>query len=666
MAKGVDYSASIIEINKALATKYSRNAENREFWADDARVLELLKMCQNVYYSQIHDYLDKNNNDRSEEQIRKLCADLKANVFPIVKERRSELKKTIEQSCRKVGLSNLVDSLDGLINQKSIERFNNELLRECERIKNKYNADALIDIVKQIECFIGYNILVDDMQALISFRDLMEFAMFMEKDLPKERQIITMAHDNGLIQPVLYTSQQMILTGAVKKLFKNTPTGYFKSYSDIIIISWICGYNFNADCLKVVGNPKMVTKTINGVSNMMLMQRYAKVFPFYQQYECNPQQMFKILAPRSGEMLLAHAQGIDFSLLCISKETPIDGGRYKYRFYDDITNSKYKTNITMHDSDDNAYNDQWKKRRYTEFDDCEWFTGTVYYYLDFLSRRRNENGFALAVPLKQFKYTKFCKEKKSVFVVIPKLDYDTDECTFPQIYSTEQARIDRSNDFATFQAMEQGLPTIPDGMPFDYSNMKVWKELPLKESEGGTRSDYTYGALDLPRTGDNNLSLMVLSPCGELHYLVDGIYEKKPIDYKFENGKTMLDLVCEKIKARNMKHLVAETNVCSNIKTQIEEKLEKLHHSCKIYEVYSTMKKEDKIFNCQSDIQQHIVIPASGIFGLSSDVGRAVFEIVTWNTKAKSDDSIDTISMYVRQFVNQGDMSYATIGSFRR
>ena len=129
----------------------------------------------------------------------------------------------------------------------------------------------------------------------------------------------------------------------------------------------------------------------------------------------------------------------------------------------------------------------------------------------------------MATPLPKFKYTKYCAEKKSVFVVIPKLDYETDECTFPQIYSTEQARKDRSNDFDTFQAMEQGLPTIPEGMPFDYSKMKVWTELPKKESEGGLRSDFTMGVLDLPRTGDNNLSLLVFSKCGELHYLVDGI-----------------------------------------------------------------------------------------------------------------------------------------------
>jgi hypothetical protein len=214
--------------------------------------------------------------------------------------------------------------------------------------------------------------------------------------------------------------------------------------------------------------------------------------------------------------------------------------------------------------------------------------------------------------------------------------------------------------------MEQGLPVIPEGMPFDYSNMKVWKELPLKESEGGIRSDYCMAALDLPRTGDNNLSLIIFSKCGELYYLVDAIYQKKPIDTKFSDGKTMLDLVCEKIKQRNVKNLVVENNVCSNIKEQIEEKLKNLHFSSKIVDTYSTMKKEDKIFDSQADIQQHIVIPANGIFGLSSDVGKAVYEIVTWSTKAKSDDSIDTVAMFVREFVSNQKDGYASCHTFKR
>ena len=611
MNKFVDLGESIREIN----TYMGKIKKDKALYGNDEMVLQVLRLAYDTFRSQIHDYLYNQNSPEAENETRVLCRQLKGSYLPFIKQK-------IEKNAGQKG--------------------------------------------QNLEIIGKYLVLLDDFEALVAYRDLEQFALFMEKDLPEDKKIITMAYENKLIQPILYSSQQMVLEGTVKKLFKNTPTGYFKSYSDIIIISWILGYNINGDCLKVVGNPKMVTKVVNGVSNMMLMARYARVFPFYQRYEGNPSLMFRILAPRAGEMLLMHATGIDFSLLCISKETPIDGGRYKYRFYDDITNSKYKTNITMHDADDAAYNDQWKKRRYTEFDDCEWFTGTVYFYLDFLSRRRNENGFEIAKPLPQFKYTKFCKEKKSVFVVIPKLDYDTDECTFPQIYSTEQARIDRMNDFDTFQAMEQGLPVVPEGMPFDYSNMKTWKELPLRESEGGSRSDFCMAALDLPRTGDNNLSLIVFSKCGEFYYIVDAIYQKKPLDTRFEDGKTMLDLVCEKLKQRKVKHLVVENNVCANIKDQIEEKLKNLSYSCKVEDIYSTMKKTDKIFDSQADIQQHIVIPANGIFGLSSDVGKAVYEIVTWNTKAKSDDSIDTVAMFVRQYVNDKKGGFATCHSFKR
>ena len=101
-------------------------------------------------------------------------------------------------------------------------------------------------------------------------------------------------------------------------------------------------------------------------------------------------------------------------------------------------------------------------------------------------------------------------------------------------------------------------------------------------------------------------------------------------------------------------------------KADFEEKLQKMNFACSIEEVYSTMKKEDKIFDSQADIQQHIVIPANGIFGLSSDVGKAVFEIVTWNVKAKSDDSIDTVSMFVRQFINNKKQGFATAHTFKR
>ena len=76
MARGNDYSASIIEINKALATKYSRNADNRVFWADDSKVLELLKICYKTYYLQVWEYYGKMNSVKGESGIRACVKEL--------------------------------------------------------------------------------------------------------------------------------------------------------------------------------------------------------------------------------------------------------------------------------------------------------------------------------------------------------------------------------------------------------------------------------------------------------------------------------------------------------------------------------------------------------------------------------------------------------------
>lgn len=604
MNKKVDISESIVELNSFI------NVVLKKRETDNAKIVALFEMAYKAYYSQIHEFLVAENDEASERKIRRYVDFIDKNILPFIEEKLKEIKDM-------------------------------ELAGE-------------------------YLSLYDDFMSLAAFRNLTRYAEYLEFDLKGLDKVLTLALENNLIQPIFYASQQMVLEGTVKKLFKSTPTGYYKTYSDVVIISWILGVNPSAPCLKVVGNPTMVTKAINSVSDKLLSDRYAKVFPFYKQYGGDSQKMFRILAPKAGEMLLSHTSGVDFSLLCISKGTSIDGGRFKYRFYDDITNSKYKTNKTMHQVDDEYYNDQWKKRNFSEHDDCEWFTGTVYYHIDFLSKRREANGFDSAVPIPQFRYTKFNSLHKAVFVTTPKLDYDTDESTFPQKYSTETARLERDRDFETFMAMEQGLPVVPEGLAFDRTRMKQWEELPLKESEGGNRSDYCMAAMDLPRTGDNNLCLAIFSKCSDLYYWVDAIYQKKPLDEKLSNGDTVLDMVCDKIVDRNIKHLVVENNVCSNIKQQILDKLAERSYSCVVDDIYSYMKKVDKIFDAQADIQNHIVIPASGIFAMSSDMGKAVFDTITWNAKANEDDAPDTLAMFVRHFVKKASNQVAEVRTFKR
>ena len=438
------------------------------------------------------------------------------------------------------------------------------------------------------------------------------------------------------------------------------------SYSDIELIGFIFGVNINNDIMKTVGNNKLIVDIVSGVTRMMCSKWYAKVFPYYAQFEGNKDVMFDIGKASEG-MLLIHGSQRPKSLLVTAKDTAIDGARAKFRLYDDITRSKDKENVAEHEKDWAKYTDQWSKRSYNEYDDYEIAGGTRYHTEDFLSRYREHWGEEEAVPDKKFKYTMINPKTKFVIISVPKLDPDTDESTYPQKFSTEKARLERNRDPRTFAAMEQQQPEAPENSPFYWDNLNLYETLPLKKCEGGEREDTCMASLDLPRTGANNISLGVYSRMGNMYYLVDAYYEKKPLDFIMPDGRTSLDWVCDKIIQHNVTDLVVEINTCSDIKKQILDKLlARGYSTCKIVEKYSVEKKEVKIMTCWTPIINTIIFPARKVFTLSSMVGRFMQDIIGWNDKAKIDDSIDSVCMFVQEYITKNSLSVGKVSTFRR
>jgi hypothetical protein len=189
----------------------------------------------------------------------------------------------------------------------------------------------------------------------------------------------------------------------------------------------------------------------------------------------------------------------------------------------------------------------------------------------------------------------------------------------------------------------------------------------LKKCEGGNREDTCLASLDLPRTGANNISLGIYSKCENLYYLIDTYYEKKPLDYIMPDGRTELDWVCDMLIKHNVTELVVEINTCSDIKKQIMDKLlARGYANCKVIEKYSVEKKEVKIMTCWTPIINTIVFPARKVFSLSSMTGRFMQDIIAWNDKAKIDDSIDSVCMFVQEFITKNSMSIGKISTFRR
>ena len=598
---------------------------------NDNAIIKLLSAMSEMYRYQIHDFLVPQESVSGEKQIRQYVKDIICDILPIV-----ETKIRV--------ISQKLGTLGRMSPTKRAERQSE--INSLEENRKKYL------------------VLLDDFYALASFRSLKHFALYMEFDKPDSQKV--WKHAMGCFESFYFYANSMILDGKVRRITKSFPVGYGKSFSDTVAISFIFGFDINNDVLKVVGNNKLIVDTLTGVVGMMTSNRYAKVFPYYAQFNGNKETMFDIGKASEG-ILLIHGSVRPKSLIVVAKDTAVDGVRAKFRFYDDITRSKDKENVPEHEKDWAKYSDQWSKRKYDDNLDFEIAGGTRYHTEDFLSRYREHYGEEQAVDDKKFKYTKINEKTKFVIISVPKLDPVTDESTYPQKFSTESARLERNRDPRTFAAMEQQQPETPLNSPFYWDNLQTYTSLPLKKCEGGNREDTCLASLDLPRTGANNISLGIYSKCENMYYLIDTYYEKKPLDYIMSDGRTELDWVCDMLIKHNVTELVVEINTCSDIKKQIMDKLlARGYANCKVIEKYSVEKKEVKIMTCWTPIINTIVFPARKVFSLSSMTGRFMQDIIAWNDKAKIDDSIDSVCMFVQEFITKNSMSVGKVSTFRR
>ena len=598
---------------------------------NDNAIIKLLSAMSEMYRYQIHEFLVPQESVSAEKQIRQYVKDIICDILPIVETKIRVISNTLAKYGRMSATkrSAVLDEINSL-----------------EENRKKYL------------------VLLDDFYALASFRSLKHFALYMEFDKPDSQKV--WKHAMGCFESFYFYANSMILDGKVKRITKSFPVGYGKSFSDTVAISFIFGFDINNDVLKVVGNNKLIVDTLTGVVGMMTSNRYAKVFPYYAQFNGNKEMMFDIGKASEG-ILLIHGSVRPKSLIVVAKDTAVDGVRAKFRFYDDITRSKDKENVPEHEKDWAKYSDQWSKRKYDDNLDFEIAGGTRYHTEDFLSRYREHYGEEQAVPDKKFKYTMINEKTKFVIISVPKLDPITDESTYPQKFSTESARLERNRDPRTFAAMEQQQPETPLNSPFYWDNLQTYTSLPLKKCEGGNREDTCLASLDLPRTGANNISLGIYSKCENLYYLIDTYYEKKPLDYILPDGRTELDWVCDMLIKHNVTELVVEINTCSDIKKQIMDKLlARGYANCKVIEKYSVEKKEVKIMTCWTPIINTIVFPARKVFSLSSMTGRFMQDIIAWNDKAKIDDSIDSVCMFVQEFITKNSGGVGKVSTFRR
>jgi predicted phage terminase large subunit-like protein len=254
----------------------------------------------------------------------------------------------------------------------------------------------------------------------------------------------------------------------------------------------------------------------------------------------------------------------------------------------------------------------------------------------------------------------FVKDGMSAFICVPKLDYETDESTYPQEFPTESARKARENNYLVLMAMEQQQPLAPQDCPFFMDNLKEYTDLP--DVGGKDRDIYHLAYLDTKRKGNDFCAMAIGFKHNDMFVLNDCLYDQRPM-------QDLYTAIVAKIIKHNISHLVVEENINEGLIELLKRMLEERgYFGCKITGVYNYEKKDDRIAGEEANIKAFIKFPKFGMYPRSSDFGKAMEELYSYSYKRKNDhdDFTDACAGFSRAFINTSRTQNVKISTFLR
>lgn len=625
MADELNYSEVIDYICKELNKMFRNKAQ----WEDDETVIKLYNVYYTAIWQQVHSVLVPLKTKEGEKKIREV---LKYHV----------LGATDSKKVNYIGAINPIRA------------------KMAQLLKNKK---------VNLEYLERYKELYDNFMALASFRSFKHYCIYMQSAFG-----FTLWEDTqNCFDGYFYYSTQQILDGTIKFMEKQLPTGYGKSISDCFKQSWELGIDIDNDILKVCGNDKFTDDCFqNVVEKLMLSDKYAKVFPYFAQFNGEKDSMFSFCSRKDLKFSITGSKK-STNLRIVTKLSDVNGVRAKHLYFDDITQRKDMANLTAHNKDIHAFEHEWFERNYNRNNLLIDASGTTYSQFDFLSFIKRVMGGDKAKKTSINKYTSIGESDyivpkgKSVFVCVPLLDYDTDESTYPKKISTHSARKKREENPNEFWAMDMQRPLPPDSSPFYFTKLRQYTTLPNIGEHN--RLETCVASLDTKRRGKDFLSMPIFFEADDpdrkgesAFYLVDWLYDDRPM-------KECLPLIVSKIMQHKITRLYVERNTEECIETLLTDKLkEQGYTSCVIEEVYSTEPKDRRIMSAEGDIKAKMIFPIYGTYSPSNDIGKALLNVYgyTYVGNVLHDDAPDSLALFAKRFIMNNTMRYATFMSFKR
>lgn len=485
--------------------------------------------------------------------------------------------------------------------------------------------------------------------ALSSRRILKNFALYIEQYKTKKVWDKTMQ----TMESLFYYGDIFSVSSVLNLMRGSMMPSMGKSYYANLFCAQSMGNNPNIQILRITYSDDLCISTTRQTANIINSRAFREVFPRYFQYEGD--RIFK--SQTSYQICLVDCED-EYNLNAVTREGQSTGKRAQILIIDDLLKDDTESyNKDLHNKMLNRYESTWSSRADDENLKIM-LLGTMWADTDLLNvlyDRASEDTDLIADP--KHKYTEVASDGTSVWIGIPALD-ENDESTCPLRYSTAFLKKKKKNmDNFLWMCVYQQNPIAPEGLEFDWSCLNQYDSLPEMEVES------RYASLDPARKGKNYVSMPICYTysMSDKHYLVDFLYKKKSM-------KELYDSIVDKIIEHRLNKLVLENNIDTSLKEVLDERLHKKgYFGCTIIEKYSSINKEKRINDHQGDIRGMIVYPRKNMYSQSTDMGKAMQGITSYsfNYPNKFDDGIDSIAMYVMEFIDEKN-NFAKVSSFNR
>lgn len=427
-------------------------------------------------------------------------------------------------------------------------------------------------------------------------------------------------------------------------IIANLPSGYGKTRIVKLFEAWRFGLDPTGTVLSLCSNDSVVKGGSRSVIDIIKDERYSNIFPNLS-YKTYGKELF--LKETDGEWKLKDCSMLASYYASTTKSNVVGERANLHLHIDDLYGDPSEAlDDKLNEYYYNKFVTVWRKRFVQSKTPQIIISGTMWSPTDFIVRvialLKKENKF---YKHPKFKYTYISENRKNVIIKVPALDPVTDTSTCEELRSTTSLRKERATmDSYLWETNFQQNPVPPEGLEFDWKNLKLYEEQPQNPY------GYAYAVIDGTRkSGRDFFAMPIYQKYFEDYAMIDCIFTK------IATSELIPDIV-DKIITHHITKLVIESNVDGGLKKVIEDELKKQNvYYCVIVEKYNTVPKKVRIEANKGIILRKIWFPSKEIIEFNSDMYKYMRNLTSYNFGGRNsnDDAPDSASMFAGEIIQE-------------